>query len=115
VPPSSACAPDLPLGLTKCTTSLLSLKTLTSSMPGIVLTPRRLRVFCKRLSSVLVVLWTAFFFLQPQQVPQACQPGFRASPLQYSLLGHHAPPHGALAASAHGASHLHELIAIHDG
>ena len=32
-------------------------------MPGMVFTPRRLSVLCSRLSSVLVVLCTAFFFL----------------------------------------------------
>lgn len=36
---------------------------LTSSMPGIVFTPNRFSVFCNLLSSVDVVLWTAFFFL----------------------------------------------------
>jgi hypothetical protein len=52
-----------PLGLEKCTTSLLSLKMFTSSMPGMVFTPRRFSVFWSLLSSVDVVLWTAFFFL----------------------------------------------------
>lgn len=33
-------------------------------MPGMVLTPIRFKVPCKRLSSVEPVLWTAFFFLQ---------------------------------------------------
>ena len=50
------------LGLVKWTTSS-SLKMFTSSMPGMTLTPRRLRVFVRRLSSVEVVLCRAFFFL----------------------------------------------------
>jgi hypothetical protein len=33
-------------------------------MPGMVLTPMRFKVPCRRLSSVEPVLWTAFFFLQ---------------------------------------------------
>jgi len=36
---------------------------LTSSMPGIVLTPSLFKVLCNLLSSVVVVLCTAFFFL----------------------------------------------------
>jgi hypothetical protein len=40
-----------------------SLKMLTSSMPGIVFTPILFKVLWRRLSSVVVVLWTAFFFL----------------------------------------------------
>lgn len=51
-----------PFGLVKLMTSS-PWKMLTSSMPGMVLTPSRLSVFCSRLSSVLVVLCTAFFFL----------------------------------------------------
>ena len=43
---------------------------LTSSMPGMVFTPRRLSVFCNRLSSVEVVLCTAFFFLQGTEQDQ---------------------------------------------
>ena len=43
---------------------------LTSSMPGMVFTPRRLSVFCNRLSSVEVVLCTAFFFLQGMEQDQ---------------------------------------------
>lgn len=42
----------------------LTWKMLTSSMPGMVFTPSRLSVLCSRLSSVLVVLCTAFFFLR---------------------------------------------------
>ncbi|GIL89354.1 hypothetical protein Vretifemale_17179, partial [Volvox reticuliferus] len=38
-------------------------------MPGIVFTPRRFRVFCNRLSSVDVVLCTAFFFLLTEPLP----------------------------------------------
>ena len=55
-----------PFGLVKLITSS-PWKMLTSSMPGMVLTPSRLSVFCSRLSSVLVVLCTAFFFLQAFQ------------------------------------------------
>lgn len=51
-----------PLGLVKWMT-VSSMKMLTSSMPGIVFTPNLFRVFCNLLSSVDVVLWTAFFFL----------------------------------------------------
>jgi hypothetical protein len=36
-------------------------------MPGMVFTPSLLRVLCKRLSSVVVVLCTAFFFLRDNQ------------------------------------------------
>lgn len=43
---------------------LSSLTMFTSSMPGMVFTPSLFRVFCKRLSSVDVVLCTAFFFLR---------------------------------------------------
>jgi len=40
-----------------------SLKMLTSSIAGMVLTPTLLSVLCSLLSSVVAVLWTAFFFL----------------------------------------------------
>lgn len=36
----------------------------TSSIPGIVFTPRRFNVLCRRLSSVVAVLCGTFFFLQ---------------------------------------------------
>lgn len=64
--PSASLTPlcPSPLGFTKWTTSLLSLKMFTSSMPGMVFTPRRFSVFCSLLSSVDVVLCTAFFFLR---------------------------------------------------
>lgn len=39
----------------------------TSSMPGMVFTPSRFSVLCSRLSSVCVVLCTAFFFLRGRQ------------------------------------------------
>ena len=39
----------------------------TSSMPGMVFTPSRFSVLCSRLSSVEVVLCTAFFFLRGGQ------------------------------------------------
>jgi hypothetical protein len=39
------------------------LKMLTSSIAGMVLTPTLLSVLCSLLSSVVAVLWTAFFFL----------------------------------------------------
>jgi hypothetical protein len=51
-----------PLGLVKWMTDS-PWKMLTSSMPGMVLTPRRFSVLCSRLSSVVAVLCTAFFFL----------------------------------------------------
>ena len=41
---------------------------LTSSIPGMVFTPKRFSVFCSRLSSVVVVLCTAFFFLRASSV-----------------------------------------------
>jgi hypothetical protein len=44
-----------------------SLKMLTSSMPGMVLTPSLFSVLCNLLSSVVVVLCTAFFFLKKPQ------------------------------------------------
>jgi hypothetical protein len=50
------------LGFTKWMT-VSSLKMLTSSMPGMVLTPSLFKVLCNLLSSVVVVLCTAFFFL----------------------------------------------------
>ena len=53
-----------PLGEVKWTTVPSSWNRLTSSMPGMVFTPSRLRVLCNLLSSVEVVLWTAFFFLE---------------------------------------------------
>lgn len=59
--PEPGC-PHSPLGLVKWIT-VSSLKMLTSSMPGMVFTPNRFKVFCSLLSSVEVVLWTAFFFL----------------------------------------------------
>ena len=52
-----------PFGFAKWMTES-AMNRLTSSMPGMVFTPRRLSVFCNRLSSVEVVLCTAFFFLQ---------------------------------------------------
>jgi hypothetical protein len=36
-------------------------------MPGIWFTPSLLSVFCNLLSSVVVVLWIAFFFLEAQE------------------------------------------------
>jgi len=45
-----------------------SLKMLTSSIPGIVFTPILFKVLWSLLSSVVVVLWTAFFFL-PTKIP----------------------------------------------
>jgi hypothetical protein len=41
-----------------------SRKILTSSMPGMVFTPSLFNVLCNLLSSVVVVLCTAFFFLK---------------------------------------------------
>ncbi len=52
-----------PLGFVKWMTSS-SLKMLTSSMPGMVFTPKRFSTLWSRLSSVVVVLCTAFFFLR---------------------------------------------------
>ena len=52
----------LPLGFWNWITTS-SLKMLTSSIPGIVFTPILFNVLWSRLSSVVVVLWTAFFFL----------------------------------------------------
>lgn len=56
-----------PFGLTKWMMLLSSLMMFTSSMPGMVFTPSLLSVFCKRLSSVEVVLCTAFFFLRGEE------------------------------------------------
>lgn len=90
----------LPLGLEKWMT-VSSWKMLTSSIPGMVLTPSLLRVFCRRLSSVVVVLWTAFFFL------------WRTAVWGYEQPASCAPPHCALAARAHSARHLHQPLAVH--
>jgi len=49
---------DLPLGLVKWITVPSALNRLTSSMAGMLLTPRRFRVLWRRLSSVLTFLWT---------------------------------------------------------
>ncbi len=72
---SAGCSP---LGLVKWTT-LSSWKMFTSSMPGMAFTPRRFSVFCSRLSSVDVVLCTAFFFLRDCHTSAAAQT--RAQPL----------------------------------
>jgi hypothetical protein len=56
------------LGFTKWMT-VSSLKMFTSSMPGIVLTPSLFKVLCNLLSSVVVVLCTAFFFLLTLPLP----------------------------------------------
>ena len=53
----------LPFGLVNWITTS-SLKMLTSSIAGMALTPILFKVLWSRLSSVVVVLWTAFFFLQ---------------------------------------------------
>lgn len=66
------CCLHLPLGFEKWMTLLSSLTMFTSSMPGMVFTPSLLRVLCKRLSSVVVVLCTAFFFLRDNQAIRAC-------------------------------------------
>merc|ERR1740130_818263 len=57
------------LGLLKWMTVPLSLKRLTSSIAGMLFTPNLLRVFCSRLSSVVVVLWIAFFFRRTEPLP----------------------------------------------
>lgn len=51
-----------PLGLRNWITRS-SLKMLTSSIAGMAFTPTLFKVLCNRLSSVVVALWTAFFFL----------------------------------------------------
>ena len=58
------------LGLVKWMT-VSSLKMFTSSMPGMVLTPRRFSVFCRRLSSWPLDLCTAFFLLLHAQAHSA--------------------------------------------
>ena len=58
-----------PFGLVKWITVPLSLKRLTSSMAGMLFTPSLFSVFCNRLSSVVVVLWMAFFFRRTEPLP----------------------------------------------
>lgn len=69
---------NAPLGFAKWMTPS-SFTRFTSSMPGMVLTPRRLSVLCSRLSSVVVVLCCAFFFLQSVQDAARGGHGGRAS------------------------------------
>lgn len=57
----------IPLGLTKWITDS-SWKMLTSSIPGMTFTPSLFKVLCSLLSSVVVVLWTAFFFLRTKYI-----------------------------------------------
>ena len=112
--------PAPPLGLVKWMT-LSSLKMLTSSMPGMVLTLRRFRVFCSRLSSVEFVLWTAFFFLHtqrqntPAQFRNTQNPKLtrRETAAVRRETGAYVPPHGPLAAGPNRRSHLQQLIAVH--
>lgn len=54
----------LPFGDVKWTTLPSDWKRFTSSIPGIVFTPNLFNVLCNRLSSVVVALCTAFFFLK---------------------------------------------------
>jgi len=56
-------------GLLKWMTVPLSLKRFTSSIAGMLFTPNLLSVFCSRLSSVVVVLWIAFFFRRTEPFP----------------------------------------------
>ena len=58
-----------PFGLVKWITVPLSLKRLTSSMAGMLFTPSLFSVFCSLLSSVVVVLWMAFFFRRTEPLP----------------------------------------------
>jgi hypothetical protein len=60
----------LPLGFTKWMMES-PWKMSTSSMPGMVLTPSRLRVFCSFLSSVVAVLCTVFFLLREAAAGEA--------------------------------------------
>ena len=46
----------------------------TSSMAGMLFTPRRFSVFCRRLSSVVVVLCTIFFFRRAEPLPPVRAP-----------------------------------------
>lgn len=57
------------LGLVKWITVPFSLKRFTSSIPGMLLQLSRLSVFCSRLSSVVVVLWIAFFLRRTEPLP----------------------------------------------
>lgn len=66
-PPSRS--PRAPFGFSKWTMLPSSLKRLTSSMPGMVVTPRRFRVCCRRLSSVDAVLCVAFFLRRIEPLP----------------------------------------------
>lgn len=85
-----------------------SLTMFTSSMPGMVFTPSLLRVLCRRLSSVVVVLWLAFFFLRT-----GAQISLRLLTRIRPNFSQHTPPHGALAASADSTCHLCQPFAIH--
>ena len=102
-----------PLGLVKCVT-VVSWKMLTSSMPGIVFTPSLLRVFCSRLSSVDVVLWTAFFFLQRilSSVKQALDKPLEARVLLRVCITE-APADCSLAPCPDRAGHLFKLLPVH--
>jgi hypothetical protein len=121
-----------PLGLVKWIT-LSSLKMFTSSMAGIVFTLSRFSVFCSRLSSVVLVLCTAFFFLRNQIGRATGQQTTRQTACsverrrieqlerrpaadednKHCSLCRHAPADGALAACAHDARHLLQLFDIH--
>ena len=108
---SARCAP---FGLLKWMTVPLSLKRLTSSMAGMLFTPRRFSVFCSRLSSVVVVLWIAFFLRRTEPFPPvrtcaailASFSGFMAAAGAHSLRSARADasasPHVAAAAAAPG-------------
>lgn len=94
-----------------------SLNMFTSSIAGMVLTPTLLRVPCSLLSSVVTVLCTAFFFLKTQSSFSNSTTGF-ATTYEHktceSRAGQqHIPAHGALAAGADGAGHLHEPLLVH--
>ena len=94
------------------------MKILTSSIPGIVLTPNLFSVFCSLLSSVEVVLWTAFFFLHITPScellsPKTVQVYSGRTALQILQQTHKVPSHSPLAAGAHGTGHLHESLPIH--
>ncbi len=115
-----AAAPALgwraPFGLVKWMT-VSSLKMFTSSMPGMVFTPSRFSVFCRRLSSVEVVLCTAFFLLHAaaRAARQRRAGAGRAAARRAAgeRRRQHGPADGALAARADSARHLLQLLHVH--
>lgn len=86
-------------------------------MPGIVLTPNLFNVFCNLLSSVEVVLCTAFFFLQYFQIisgrESSTTEAARSLRQVICMCADCTPSYGSFATGAHGTGHFHEPFPIH--